>query len=148
MTHLHSWPSPMDDKLLTVGVSLFSSQSPRHQQNDCHTAVTQSSLVEMKWSKKWQSHITTFCIWRFSIKLPFLTFPSALLFKSKTLVREKLLKSMTSLSVLSTKKKKNTKQKKSKQIKLIVNTPLLLKHLVAVLGQATKISPSSWLGLS
>lgn len=130
----------MDAKLLTTGVSLFSSQSPQHQQNECHTAVTPSSLMEMKWSEKWQSHVTTFCIWRFSIKLPFLTLPSALLFKSKTLVREKLLKSIKSLSVLSKKKKK---KKKSKQTKLIVNTPLLLKHLVAVLGQATKISASS-----
>lgn len=46
------------------------------------------------------------------------------------MVREKLLKSVTSLAVSG--------EKKSKQTKLIVNTLLLLKHFVAVLGQAKK----------
>lgn len=92
-------------------VSHFSHLSPL---GTSRMSVTLQSLHHHFWKwngvKKWQSHVTPFCIWRFSIKLPFLILPSALSFKSKTLVRKKLLKSMTSLSVLSKKKKKKEKQ--------------------------------------
>lgn len=75
-------------------------------------------------------NIITFCIWRLSLKRLFLILPFALWSQPKTLVREKLLKSVTSLAVSG--------KEKSKQTKLIVNTLLLLKHLVAMLGQAKK----------